>query len=658
MNNIDKFYRDAVLRSEYREKYALKQRGKIDRNTPWWDNSQTGGSMDFCENILRNMRLYGAEAHLVFTKENKNFLHAAVVYRDPDDKKWYIADPITDIKRFTGMVPEYQYHREQGEEFYKKKSLIDESDNKKIDVDEYIKQFGNISLYNINVEKQDENVSNYNELEEALKEATKYDEFGFNKYKIHTNGTFYDDNGFDYRGLNRRGFNKEGIHYKTNKPYDERGLNVSGHFDYDEEGYNINGFNKYQRHRNGTFYDDDGFDYKGLNRRGFNREGIHYKTSAPYNEKGYRQNGEYYYDEEGYDHKGYNEVGYDRDGYNKEGFNANGIHRNGTEYNDEGYNIEGYDKKGYNRNGYNKEGINKDTGEKDPRITLIEEFINSNTSRKKFSAYKGINLDDFNKIIKEVLSEYPNADIKQEDIDKEAKKSSAVYLAKRENIVRKLLSGEITFDEYCSNNNGIKVQDLLKKVEGTKNEEAMYKILGNGLTSQKRDMMDYIRVFAKGKYDNTVYQKTIQEFIKFEKGLARHKNLLDIYRKLRSEEKRLQIYKSQFRRDVCSKKIGYLNNETGEIQFTEITEDHIKYAKQHLFNTGKYFCSNNMEAVFRQFANGDLSFEEVEKESIVNTDLQQLNLETEGLGKEARDIKSIEELIDKRENNGLGENGG
>lgn len=613
---VESIYNELCNVGKYDEKYDWKQRESFE-----YDHfgCRNGGSLDICEYFSKIMKINGYETHIVFTKKDYKFLHAAVVYKDNGEGKYYIADPTTDLKKLNEMgLDASRYSRQR--------QRIIESE--KMNIDEYIKEFGPITLNNITLEDEAiEYFYGYDELIKGIEEASKFYK-GFNIYGMNINGTYRDDAGYDYRGLNRRGFNREGIHYKTNKPYDERGLNRYGKFEYDNDGYNILGFNKYQRHKNGTYYDDEGFDYRGLNRKGFNRSGLHYKTDAPFNEKGYRENGEYFYDEEGYDYLGFDKLGRDREGFDKKGFNEDGLHRNGSKYDDNGRNKDGYDedgydeqgvdKEGYNKDGYNKygvdrEGINRETGEKDSRISLVEDFINSNISRKLYCKQKNINISDFNKILKEISSIYPNIGITPEDIQKEAQKSSAIYLAKREKIANALLNGELTFDGYCHDIKGVKIEDLLIEVKGTDKEIRLYRILGNGFISEKRDMMDYIRVFEKEEYDNGTYKRTMQKFINFERGCLQHKELLDIYKKLKNEEKRLGTYKRPFNKNECGR-VGYQNNDTGKVEFMEITDEHIQYAKQHLRNTGKYICSSNMQEVFSKFARGELSFDDIEEE--------------------------------------------
>lgn len=639
MKTIDEIYRDLCLKGKYEEKYAWKQRGRFaegDRNSIY-----KGGSLDICEYLSNQMRKNGYETYIVFTKRDHRFLHAAVAYGNRKDANYYIADPTTDLKEFAekGLNNVFVNSIYLSDTDKERAKLLKQSKNQKRNIDEFIEEFGPITLDNILLEEQLEYFSNASELKAGIRKARHFNYDGFNIYGLNKNGTYYNDegykkDGYNYKGISRRGFNKEGIHYKTNKPYDERGLNKSGKFDYDEDGYNVYGFNKYQRHRNGTYYNDEGYDYRGINKKGFNKEGIHYKTGAPFDERGYRENGEYYYDEEGYDYKGFDELGRDRGGYDRKGFNEEEFHRNGTKYDENGRDVEGYDKEGYNKYGVNREGINIDTGEMDERIVLVEEFINSNTSKQMYCKQKNTNLKEFNKLLKEIFSIYPNISITNDDINREAKKSSAIYLAKREKIANGLINGEITFEEYCKDNKGIKFEDLLIELKGTENEAKLYRLFGEAFISKEPDMMEYIKIFEKGKHDRETYKRTMQKFKDFERGCLKYKELSEIYIKLRREEKRLEKYKKPFNRNEVQK-VGYVNKETGSTEFIEITNEHIEYAKQYLTANGKYICSSNMQKVFGMFARKELNLKE---EPLIEHSSQEI---LDGISVREGDVKEI-----------------
>lgn len=78
----------------------------------------------------------------------------------------------------------------------------------------------------------------------------KYDHRGFDKKRIHKNGTRYDDSGYNYAGYDRNGYDRQG--------YDAEGFDHSG---YCRAGYNREGKNnkgQYNRFYD-LNYDQDGF---------------------------------------------------------------------------------------------------------------------------------------------------------------------------------------------------------------------------------------------------------------------------------------------------------------------------------------------------------------------------------------------------------------
>ncbi|MBP3494536.1 MAG: hypothetical protein J6J83_08030 [Oscillospiraceae bacterium] len=93
----------------------------------------------------------------------------------------------------------------------------------------------------------------------------KYDKNGFNRRRIHRNGTKYDDQGFDYWGYDRSG-------------YDRCGYNRYG---YDRSGYDRYGYDRY------------GYDRSGYNRQGYNTSGKNAKGqyNRCYDEHGLRADG-------------------------------------------------------------------------------------------------------------------------------------------------------------------------------------------------------------------------------------------------------------------------------------------------------------------------------------------------------------------------------
>lgn len=268
----------------------------------------------------------------------------------------------------------------------------------------------------------------------------------FNKYGFNRNGINY--YGYDERGFwvenNPMLCAKKGTHFLTGTDRDPQG--------YDIRGINERGFYKYSDINiiTGTKYDENGYDKKG-----FNAKGIHFETHEKYNPEGYDANG---YDKDGYTPKGYNKDGYNREGYNELGYNAEGYNKEGynelgydclgfykneihnvtgTKYDENGYdkrgfNVDGihkdtqykYDPQGYDVDGYdcleiNKNGINKETGERDERLTFVEEFLGSDKSIEQFAKMKGLSLEK----VEEKIQEIRKSSYYASEIDKALKRN-------------------------------------------------------------------------------------------------------------------------------------------------------------------------------------------------------------------------------------------
>ncbi len=208
--------------------------------------------------------------------------------------------------------------------------------------------------------------------EEAIVDAEGYDSFGFDR-------SGYGRDGYDRRGVDRQGFNRAGVYQGD---FDAEGYDSTG---YDRDGYDREGYDHNGRDREG--YDYGGFNAAGYSRyggylysydqtyalpnadepvfdvRGFLGSGLH-KNGTNYDDLGYDVFGYDLlgYDVEGYDRNGFDGAGwnrtgrdaegYDREGRNARGFNRYGIHRNTTLYDEQGFDMQGYNRSGEYFAGY------------------------------------------------------------------------------------------------------------------------------------------------------------------------------------------------------------------------------------------------------------------------------------------------------------------
>ena len=195
--------------------------------------------------------------------------------------------------------------------------------------------------------------------EEASVDAEGYDPFGFDRSGYGRDG--YDADGYDRRGVDRQGFNRAGVYQGD---FDAEGYDSTG---YNRDGYDRDGYDREGYDHNGR--DREGYDYGGFNAAGYSRYGGYLygydQTYALPNAdepvfdvrgflgSGLHKNGTYY-DDLGYDVFGYDTLGYDIEGYDRNGFDGAGWNRTGRD-------AEGYDREGRNTRGFNRYGIHRNT---------------------------------------------------------------------------------------------------------------------------------------------------------------------------------------------------------------------------------------------------------------------------------------------------------
>ena len=199
--------------------------------------------------------------------------------------------------------------------------------------------------------------------------APAYDVYGFDAYGFDRSGydrDGYDANGYDRRGVDRQGFNRDGVYQGD---FDAEGYDITG---YDRDGYDREGYDHNGRDR-------EGYDYEGFNTAGYNRYGgylLGYDQSyiAPnadgasaFDDRGFDSSGRHrngsLFDDEGYDAQGFdgnarNRGGFDPDGFDEFGFDQFGYDFNG--FDASGFSREGRDASGFDRNGRNLRGFNRD----------------------------------------------------------------------------------------------------------------------------------------------------------------------------------------------------------------------------------------------------------------------------------------------------------
>lgn len=207
--------------------------------------------------------------------------------------------------------------------------------------------------------------------------------FNYLGINIETN-TFLDKNNFDINGyfyrfenrqyvntgrkVNDRNFDQDGYFYKFDElhncyvnsyeKYDEYDRDVSG---YDKRGFNVDKF-----HKNGTLFDENGFNAQGMaqrvnkvgeeilfpiNKYGFDCHGIYYKmvdgkyvkTTSKVDENGFNVNGMFFVGGMFNNFRNYNSRFFDRDGfYYKKDSNSDKRIKTNRKFDENGFNLNGY----------------------------------------------------------------------------------------------------------------------------------------------------------------------------------------------------------------------------------------------------------------------------------------------------------------------------
>ena len=131
MNKINELYRNIIMNGFYDEEHSLK--------SEIIDGKKHGICLHFSQELIEKLRSNGYLAGLISTLNEDGYLHAAVLYKDLETGVVSIADPVTDVRKLTGLTDE------------QRKEAIDqilETENWKRKIEEYIKEYGTITAYN------------------------------------------------------------------------------------------------------------------------------------------------------------------------------------------------------------------------------------------------------------------------------------------------------------------------------------------------------------------------------------------------------------------------------------------------------------------------------------------------------------------------------
>ena len=446
-----------------------------------------------------------------------------------------------------------------------------------------------------------------------------YDRKGYDKEGYNKEG--YDRKGYDKEGYNKRGFDKSGINRITKTSYDRHGYDWYG---YDKEGYDQKGYDKEGYNRDGydikgydrDGYDKDGYNENGYNRRNFDRNGINCITKTKYDREGYDIEG---YDEEGYNKKGYDREGYDKEGYNKEGYDREGYDKEG--YDKGGYDKEGYDKEDYDINEINKEGINKKTGEKDKRIAILEDFLESQKTISEYSKENGILQKYLEMIVDKIGKKYPQY---REKVEARLNANSNRYYRAVISDKKKLLKGEMKIEDVRN------IEGIFSCCTEDEKKQILEQLL-KAMSSHTIGVMNYIRIFDINEINSKtikLIEDKLDEVNSQAKG-SKEKKFVPYIREIHNEKRRIESYSAPYI-PIENEKIGHMDSKTGQVQMTQITDEQRDISKRYLRAIGEFICRRTMYETLPKVISGSIT-EEVIKRALKEKELHQLKDKSEEL---------------------------
>ncbi len=256
-------------------------------------------------------------------------------------------------------------------------------------------------------------------------------------------------------------------------------------------------------------------------------------------------------------------------------------------------------------------------GENHPNLILVKQFLGSNTSKKKFCEEHNISIKQLNNVIEEVSGVFPEI---EEKVVEKNRQASAIHFSTVESINSKLLSGEITIEQYSRKfYKGKKISQLLSGTTNASERKQIHTLVIKAIASGELKMMDYVRLFSEASerkkeynYDTVInclnaYMRTAKVEVPELQGKGKPIGKANI--QIRS----LKKYSMPFRsKNFIGSKIGFKDSD-GNIEMTTITEEHIEYVKKYLHLEDEYICDKTVNSALSKMIKGEITFEEIDK---------------------------------------------
>lgn len=130
MSKINEIYKNIIINGFYDEEHSSKPE--------IIDGKKHGICLHFSQELIEKLRSNGYLAGLISTLNEDGYLHAAVLYKDLETGEVNIADPVTDVRKLTGLTDEQRNNEIE--------SILSEN-NWSRDLADYIQEYGPITEY-------------------------------------------------------------------------------------------------------------------------------------------------------------------------------------------------------------------------------------------------------------------------------------------------------------------------------------------------------------------------------------------------------------------------------------------------------------------------------------------------------------------------------
>lgn len=281
----------------------------------------------------------------------------------------------------------------------------------------------------------------------------------------------------------------------------------------------------------------------------------------------------------------------------------------------------------------------KKQGEQHPAFVITKMFLDSNISKEKFCKANNLEQEELDRILEEVSLIYPEL---KEDIERHNKQASTIFLAIVKDIREKILNGELTVEDYISQDGRYNIEQL-RRCATEEEKYKLQKLLMDAIANNKLSFMGYKKILGTGiTYEEVI--KGIEDLIRETK--AQYEGILNasINRKIKENEEKLKKYQQPLNRKIFlggTRTFPKLN-----IQMT-VTDKHIELAEDYLKTKGEYICHYTVDQTISKIAKGEITKEKVD---LLKAAIDKKK-ERETLSKEAKETEKekeeIKQLMDK-----------